>query len=43
LRDQSAGAADTGFVDIDGFIRDGYAAIRGAVDAGTAAACRKLI
>jgi len=30
-------------VDLDGFVRDGYVAIRGAVDAGTAAACRELI
>jgi len=34
---------DTAFVDVDGFIRDGYMAIRGAVDTVTAAACRELI
>jgi transposase len=32
-----------GFVDVGRFIRDGYAAIRGAVDAETVAACRELI
>jgi hypothetical protein len=32
-----------GQVDLDAFVRDGYVAVRGAVDAGTAAACRKLI
>jgi phytanoyl-CoA dioxygenase PhyH len=37
------GRPTLGFVDTGGFIRDGYVAIRGAVDAGTAAACRKLI
>jgi hypothetical protein len=30
-------------VDLDAFVRDGYVAIRGAVDAGTVAACRELI
>jgi hypothetical protein len=30
-------------VDLDGFVRDGYVAVRGAVDAGTAAACQELI
>jgi hypothetical protein len=30
-------------VDVEAFIRDGYVAIRGAFDAGTAAACRELI
>jgi hypothetical protein len=30
-------------VDVDSFVRDGFAAVRQAVDAGTAAACRKLI
>jgi hypothetical protein len=30
-------------VDLDGFVRDGYVAVRGAVDAATAAACRELI
>jgi Phytanoyl-CoA dioxygenase (PhyH) len=30
-------------VDLDGFARDGYAAVRGAVDAHTAAAARELI
>ena len=37
------GQPTLGFMDADGFIRDGYVAIRGAVDAGTAAACRELI
>lgn len=35
--------ARMGRVDIDAFIRDGYVAIRGAVDPATAAACRDLI
>jgi hypothetical protein len=30
-------------VDLDAFVQDGYAAIRGALDAGTVAACRELI
>jgi hypothetical protein len=30
-------------VDIEGFLRDGYVAIRGSFDPGTAAACRELI
>jgi hypothetical protein len=30
-------------VDANGFIRDGYAAVRGAVDAATVAACRDLV
>jgi hypothetical protein len=30
-------------VDVDGFIRDGYVALRGAVDAGTVAACQERI
>jgi hypothetical protein len=30
-------------VDLDAFVRDGYVAVRGAVDACTAAACRELI
>jgi hypothetical protein len=30
-------------VDVDRFIRDGYVAIRGALDEGTVAACRELI
>jgi hypothetical protein len=30
-------------VDVDAFIRDGYEVIRGAFDAGTAAACRAVI
>lgn len=32
-----------GFVDVDGFIRDGYVAIRGAVDAATVTACRERV
>jgi hypothetical protein len=30
-------------VDLDAFVRDGYVAMRGAVDSGTVAACRELI
>jgi hypothetical protein len=30
-------------VDVDSFLQDGFVAIRQAVDAGTAAACRELI
>ena len=30
-------------MDVDGFIRDGYVAVRGAVDAATAAACRERL
>ncbi len=30
-------------MDVDRFIRDGYVAIRGAVDAKTVTACRELI
>jgi hypothetical protein len=30
-------------VDLDAFVRDGYVAVRGAVDTGTVAACRELI
>jgi Phytanoyl-CoA dioxygenase (PhyH) len=30
-------------VDLDAFVRDGYVAVRGAVDANTTAACRELI
>jgi len=30
-------------MDVDGFVRDGYVAVRGAVDAATVAACRELI
>jgi hypothetical protein len=30
-------------LDIEGFVRDGYVAVRGAVDAATAAACREMI
>ena len=30
-------------MDVDSFIRDGYVAVRGAVDAGTVAACQELI
>jgi hypothetical protein len=37
------GRSHHGRVDLDAFVRDGYVAIRGAVDAGTAAACRELI
>jgi hypothetical protein len=37
------GRGDHGRVDLDAFVRDGYVAVRGAVDAGTAAACRELI
>lgn len=30
-------------IDVDGFVRDGYLAVRGAFDAATAAACREMI
>jgi hypothetical protein len=30
-------------VDVDSFLRDGFVAVRRAVDAGTAAACQELI
>ena len=30
-------------LDVDGFVRDGYAAVRGAFDAATAATCREMI
>jgi hypothetical protein len=30
-------------LDVEGFVRDGYVAVRGAFDAGTAAACRGMI
>ena len=30
-------------MDLDAFVRDGYVAVRGAVDAGTVAKCRELI
>jgi hypothetical protein len=30
-------------MDLDAFVRDGYVAVRGAVDASTVAACRQLI
>ena len=30
-------------LDIEGFVRDGHVAVRGAFDAGTAAACREMI
>jgi hypothetical protein len=32
-----------GRMDLDAFVRDGYVAVRGAVDADTVAACRELI
>ena len=32
-----------GFVDVDGFIRDGWVVIRGAMDPATAADCRERI
>jgi hypothetical protein len=37
------GRRTLGFVDADGFIRDGYVVVRGAVDMEMAAACRELI
>jgi hypothetical protein len=39
------GGAQNGPVDLDveGFVRDGYVAVRGAFDAATAAACREMI
>jgi hypothetical protein len=36
------GRSDHGEVDQDAFVRDGYVAVRGAVDANTVAACREL-
>ena len=36
-------AGHHGRVDVDSFARDGFVVVRGAVDAGTAAACRDLI
>jgi hypothetical protein len=36
-------AGHHGRVDVDSFLRDGFVAVRRAVDAGTAAACRELI
>ena len=30
-------------LDVEGFVRDGYAAVRGAFAAATAAACREMI
>jgi hypothetical protein len=30
-------------LDVDGFVRNGYLAVRGAFDAATAAACRETI
>lgn len=30
-------------MDVDGFVRDGYAVVRGAFDAATAAACREVV
>ena len=41
--DWSALAGHHAGVDIDSFVRDGFAAVRQAVDADTAAACRDLI
>src|SRR5215831_11515000 len=41
--DWRAWRAHHGRVDLDGFVRDGYVAVRGAVDADTVAACRELI
>ena len=37
------GRSHHGRVDLDAFVRDGYVTVRGAVDAGPAAACRELI
>ena len=37
------GRGHHGRVDLDAFVRDGYVAVRGAVDAGTVAACREQI
>jgi hypothetical protein len=41
--DLRALADHTGLVEVDRFIREGYVAVRGAVDAETAAACREMI
>ena len=37
------GGGHDGPVDLDAFVRDGYVAVRGAVEGETAAACRELI
>jgi hypothetical protein len=37
------GGGHHGRVDLDAFVRDGYVAVRGAVDAATVTACRELI
>jgi hypothetical protein len=37
------GGSHDGPVDLDAFVRDGYLAVRGAVEAETVAACRELI
>ena len=37
------GRGHHGRVDVDAFVRDGYVAVRGAVDADTVAACQELI
>jgi hypothetical protein len=41
--DWRRGRGHHGRVDLDAFMRDGYVAIHGAVDAGKVAACRELI
>jgi hypothetical protein len=41
--DWAAWPGHYGRVDLDAFVRDGYVAVHGAVDAGTVAACRELI
>ena len=38
----SGGVPQSVRVDVDAFVRDGYVAVRGAVDTGTIAACREL-
>ena len=40
LRQSQNGPVD---LEVEGFVRDGYAAVRGAFDADTAAACREMI
>jgi hypothetical protein len=40
---QGLGGTDNRAVDTEAFVRDGYVAVRGAFDEGTARACREMI
>src|SRR5882724_3692728 len=40
--DRRRDQAQDGRVDVEAFVRDGYVAVRGAVDPGTVASCREL-